>query len=176
MKQLGRKGTAPSARQRQEYYCAIISTVRKAFPHSLVHIFGAGAPRSCLAAFAMGAHSADSQGWRHAAGFGSIFLPGKGQRILEWNRPHKRPRPVIGADDRKLLADCSCPACRNYDDVEDRILRLKSSFEPRSVHNAWVLYQEVAALRTALLENSVPSFLASRLPQEWVKTILASYS
>jgi hypothetical protein len=124
----------------------------------------------------MGAHSSDSQGWRHAAGFGSIYLPGKGQRILEWNRPHKRPRPIIDDEDRNLLAACSCPACQDHDDLEGRIRRLKGGFEPRSVHNAWVLYHEVAALRVAVRENRMQSFLASRLPLRWLEIVMASRS
>jgi tRNA-guanine family transglycosylase len=174
LQQLGRKGLVASERLRHEHFATVIRTVTNAFPQSLVHIFGAGAPRSCLAAFAMGAHSADSQGWRQAAGFGSVYLPGKGQRILEWNRPYKRPRPIIDEEDRNLLAACSCPVCRDEDDLEGRIRRLKSSFEPRSVHNAWVLHQEVAAMRLALQKNRVQSFLTSRLPQTWLEIVLAS--
>jgi tRNA-guanine family transglycosylase len=172
LKTLGRKGLAASERRRNEHFSAVIWTVRKAFPHSLVHMLGVGAPRSCLAAFAMGAHSVDSQGWRHAAGFGSIYLPGKAQRILQWDRPTKRPRPIIDEDDRAMLAACSCPACRNCDKLDDRILLLKSSFEPRSIHNAWVLHQEVAALRSAWRSNRIPAFLLSRLPPSWADVIL----
>ncbi|WP_354124612.1 hypothetical protein [Bradyrhizobium sp. LA6.10] len=173
LKQLGRKGLSASERRRNEHFSAVIWTVRKAFPHSLVHILGLGAPRSCLAAFAMGAHSADSQGWRQAAGFGSIYLPGRAQRILEWNKPTKRPRPVINEQDRVLLAACECPVCRGHDRLEDRITILRSGFEPRSVHNAWVLHQEVCALRSAERKNRVSSFLSSRLPPTWAEIILS---
>ena len=121
----------------------------------------------------MGAHSADSHAWRQAAGFGSIYLPGKGQRILEWNKPHKRPRPLIDDDDRRLLGECTCPACRLHDCIEDRISGLKGSFEPRSIHNAWVLNQEVCALRTAVQEERVPFLLESRLPTSWLEIVLA---
>jgi tRNA-guanine family transglycosylase len=176
LKKLGRKGLAPSERRRNEHFSAVIWTVRKAFPHSLVHMLGVGAPRSCLAAFAMGAQSADSQGWRHAAGFGSIYLPGKAQRILQWERPTKRPRPIIDEEDRTLLAACACPACQKRDKLEDRIRLLGSSFEPRSVHNAWVLNQEITAFRSALRNNRVASFLSSRLPPSWAEVILGYHS
>jgi tRNA-guanine family transglycosylase len=175
LKLLGRSGKHPTQRHKNEHFLSIIRSVKQAFPHSIMHVFGAGAPRSCLAAFAMGAHSADSQGWRQAAGFGSIFLPGKGQRILEWNKATRRPRPLVDEEDRHLLAACRCPACIGLGSPDERIQLLKSGFEPRSIHNAWVLYHEVAGIRLALREGRLATFLAGRLPQHWFDIVLSAH-
>jgi len=175
LRQFGRREMG-SSRARYDHFSTSLATVRRAFPYSLVHVFGAGAPRSCLAAFALGAHSADSQAWRQAAGFGSIYVPGKGQRILEWTRPHKRPRPIVDVDDRRLLAACTCPACRRYRTRDLRIRQLKDGFEARSIHNAWVLREEVNALRDAARVGNLKSFLEGRLPKTWLEIVLQNWS
>lgn len=164
LRQLGFAGRHSSVGM-QQHLGEVIAIVRRHFPDSLVHIFGAGSPRSCLAAFAMGADSADSQGWRQAAGFGSIYLPGRGQRILEWSRPGKQPRPIVDAGDLELLSVCRCPVCRRSPDIGQRIAVLKQNFEPRAVHNAWVLQDEVRLFRRARSERAVRSLLESRLPK-----------
>lgn len=169
LKLLGRNGSG--AKRPHDHFAAALAIVRQAFPRSLIHIFGAGSPRSCLAAFAMGAHSADSQGWRQAAGFGSIYLPGKGQRILEWNRPDPRPRPIIDDDDRQLLQRCICPFCRNHIRIESRVRLMSKSFEARSIHNAWILRQEVTEFRSAVSRKREATFLEGRLPRSWLRVL-----
>ena len=72
-----------------------ILAVRSAFPHAKIHAFGAGGTRTFPAVFALGADSADSIGWRQAAGFGSIFLPMKSQRIVVWSAKTKQPRKLL---------------------------------------------------------------------------------
>ncbi len=96
------------------------------------------------------------------------------QRILEWNKPTQRPRPLIEDEDRQLLAACTCPVCFNLESLDERILRLKSGFEPRSIHNAWVLYHEVAGIRLALRQDNLAMFLARRLPQYWLDIVLTA--
>jgi len=72
-----------------------IASIRTAFPDAKIHIFGAGGTRTFPAIFALGADSADSIGWRQAAGFGSIFLPLKSQRAVKWNNAGPPPRKPL---------------------------------------------------------------------------------
>jgi tRNA-guanine family transglycosylase len=170
LRRFGRKEMGES-RRHYYHFSMTLAAVRRTFPHSVIHVFGAGAPRSCLAAFAMGAHSADSQGWRQAAGFGSIYLPGRGQRILQWTRPTNPPRPIIDESDHQLLEACMCPACREHEHPARRIRILKRHFEARSIHNAWVLTKEVSAFRVAAQEGALAPFLRSRLPKTWLEIV-----
>lgn len=173
LKHLG-KGARPSSVALQQRLGEVLGIVRRRFPHARLHVFGAGAPRSCLAAFAMGADSADSQGWRQAATFGSIYVPGKAQRILEWKHDHTQPRPLIDRDDRKFLGACPCPSCRRFPTAAKRIAELKRSFEPRAMHNAWVLRNEIKLYRAAKSEAALRRLLASRLPKSLYDVTIAA--
>jgi hypothetical protein len=58
------------SRMGAEAFIAIaLREIRKTFPKSRVHAFGAGGTRTFPAVFAFGADSADSIGWRQAAGY-----------------------------------------------------------------------------------------------------------
>lgn len=125
-----------------------VSAAKAAFPTSGVHILGAGSPRTLTYAFNAGASSVDSIGWRRAAGFGSIFLAGSGERFVE-HRQRERPRSrlMLMRDDFETLARCTCPPCRDAGDVNARIAILGSHYMPRAAHNAWTLYAEATQLR-----------------------------
>lgn len=149
----------------------LIRTVRSYFPNSILHVFGVGSIQTMLALFSIGAQSADSIGWRQAAGFGSIYLPGTNQRLLSWDSEGQRPRPIISTDERELLARCNCPVCRPIKRLQHRIRRLSSGFEPRSLHNLWVLQNEIDSLIEARRVRKELEFLARRLSPSWMDVI-----
>lgn len=125
-----------------------IVLVREAFPASRLHALGVGSPRNIATAFASGADSVDSIGWRRAAGFGTIFLPGGTERFVA-HRDRKRPgsRRLLDEADLAALSACECPACTGAGGLEARVGALAASYLPRAAHNAWVLLGETRADR-----------------------------
>jgi queuine/archaeosine tRNA-ribosyltransferase len=108
------------SRMGAETFIAIaLREIRKTFPKSSVHAFGAGGTRTFPAVFAFGADSADSIGWRQAAGYGSIFLPLQSQRVVRWNKEAGPPRKVLSVEDLQVLRGCDCPICRSVPTVEE---------------------------------------------------------
>jgi tRNA-guanine family transglycosylase len=120
-----------------------IQTVRERFPTSQLHVLGVGSPRTIAMAYSAGADSVDSIGWRRAAGFGTIFLPGGTERFVV-NRDRKRAtsRLTLTEADRAALGVCECPVCSEHGTLDARIEKLASSYLPRAAHNAWVLLAE----------------------------------
>jgi queuine/archaeosine tRNA-ribosyltransferase len=116
-----------------------IMAIRSAFPLSKIHAFGAGGTRTFPAVFAFGADSADSIGWRQAAGFGSIFLPMKSQRIVAWSGDTKQPRRLLDDSDLEQISACCCPICRTKSSTSYRVAAFKKGFHNRAIHNAWTL-------------------------------------
>jgi queuine/archaeosine tRNA-ribosyltransferase len=116
-----------------------LAIIRYFNPNAKIHAFGAGGTRTFPALFAFGADSADSIGWRQAAGFGSIFLPLKSQRTIKWNESKKAPRKLLDDDDLAQLQRCECPICRSTKSVDAQLLDLRSDFYNRSIHNAWTI-------------------------------------
>jgi queuine/archaeosine tRNA-ribosyltransferase len=116
-----------------------IMAVRNAFPHAKIHAFGAGGTRTFPAVFALGADSADSIGWRQAAGFGSIFLPMKSQRVVVWPRDMKPPRKMLDESDLEQIASCACPICRSRASTSSRLAAFAKGFHNRAIHNAWTV-------------------------------------
>jgi len=114
-----------------------LSKMRKAFPHAMIHTFGAGGTQTFPAVFAFGADSADSIGWRQAAGFGSIFLPLRSQRVVKWNPKNGPPRKRLDESDLSYLELCSCPICLENPVMSSRLAAFQSSFYNLSIHNAW---------------------------------------
>ncbi len=132
-----------------------ISFVRRSFPVSRLHVLGAGSPRTIATAFAAGADSVDSVGWRRAAGFGAIFLPGGTERFVA-HRDRKRAasRTLLTEVDRATLQRCDCPACaRAGGDLSGRVAALAESYIARAAHNAWVLLGEARRLAVGLYSN-----------------------
>jgi queuine/archaeosine tRNA-ribosyltransferase len=129
----------------ERYIAAAVSLVRTALPLSKIHVFGAGGPRTFPALYSFGADSADSIAWRHAAGFGSVFLPFKSQRAIKWNLSKRPPRKVLDEDDLAQLAQCACPICGPKHSLDDRITALVNGFHNRSIHNAWMLTHQMAS-------------------------------
>jgi tRNA-guanine family transglycosylase len=127
-----------------------IALARECFSRSNLHVLGAGAPATIAAAFAYGADSVDSIGWRRAAGFGTIFLPGGSERfVAPRHRQRPRSRPALSAADLTYLSRCNCPACAHYDDLGGRLSELSHSYLARAAHNAHILMELARTARAA---------------------------
>lgn len=141
--QLGANAASAQAELRSR-----IGLVRAGFPASRLHVLGVGSPRTIAAAFQAGADSVDSIGWRRAAGFGTIFLPGGTERfVTDRGRKRAASRLLLTELDLDVLARCECPACTRAGNLGQRIASLAASYLPRAAHNAWVL------LRGACLQH-----------------------
>jgi tRNA-guanine family transglycosylase len=148
-----------------------VRCVQAHFPRSAVHLFGVGSLHTVLAVIALGVRSVDSIGWRQAAGFGSVYIPGRHRRLLT-ERERERPcRPFASDDDFELLIQCRCPACRTVTRSTTRIARLARHYKPRAVHNIWVLYSEIADYFRARQSGTAGAFLSSRLSEAWTEAI-----
>jgi queuine/archaeosine tRNA-ribosyltransferase len=129
----------------EKFLALAIGMIRTAFPSGRIHVFGAGGTRTFPVLFGLGGDSADSIGWRQAAGFGSVFLPLKSQRVVTWNRDCRAPRKTLDKSDRVQLGRCNCPICVKHPLIRARVAALRTSFHNRSIHNAWTLiHQRVA--------------------------------
>lgn len=149
-----------------------VSTVRSVFPNALLHLLGAGSPRTVVLAFAVGADSTDSIGWRRAAGFGTIFLPGKGERfVAPAKRQRAGSRPLLSESDLTILSKCRCPVCGQANDLQSRVAQLAACYRARSAHNAWILLQEARGFAEAEARNRVSEYIAGRLPDGWLLAI-----
>jgi queuine/archaeosine tRNA-ribosyltransferase len=117
-----------------------IGLVRANFRHSKVHVLGVGSPRNVAIAFAAGADSVDSIGWRRAAGFGAIYVPGGSERfVAPRDRKRANSRKHLTSADEAMLELCNCPACVRAGDLPHRLDVLGGSYLARAAHNAWVL-------------------------------------
>jgi len=135
----------------QVHISAAVGITHEAFPNSGIHVLGAGAPRTMLNAFASGAYSVDSVGWRRAAGFGTVFVSATaGERFVE-DRARRRPhsRKQLSERDRYLLSTCDCPACGPLGRLDERLALLSCHYIHRAAHNAWTLHREARLYRTA---------------------------
>jgi len=141
LRQSGQLG--PNASKARDELRARIGFVRAYFPLSRLHVLGVGSPRTIKAAFDAGADSVDSIGWRRAAGFGTIFLPGGTERFVG-DRGRKRAASRLQLTDVDLgaLSACECPACQRAGSLGQRLETLADSYLPRAAHNAWVLMGE----------------------------------
>jgi queuine/archaeosine tRNA-ribosyltransferase len=138
------------------WIASIISTVRNHFPTALIHILGAGSPQTVAATIRCGADSTDSLAWRRAAGFGTIFLPGTAERFLQpRERQRATSRPVLNAREVEVLAQCTCPACSETDDIDARISDLAKSYLARAAHNACVILREAEVAAAARMHSMI---------------------
>jgi queuine/archaeosine tRNA-ribosyltransferase len=123
----------------EAFIARTLALIRREFDSAMIHVFGAGGTRTFPAVFAFGADSADSIGWRHAAGFGSVFLPLKSQRVIKWDRSKNPPRRCLDPADLADIERCGCPICRTKSNLNQRLAALRRSFYNRSIHNAWIV-------------------------------------
>ena len=108
----------------------VVRCVRSHFPCSPLHLFGVGSLHTVLAVFALGVQSVDSIGWRQAAGFGSVYIPGRHRRLLTNRRRVRLCRPFASCEDLEILAACICPECRGSEQRGSNIERLGSTLSP----------------------------------------------
>ena len=123
----------------ETFIARALMLTKQAFPNAMLHAFGAGGTRTFPAAFYFGADSADSIGWRHAAGFGSIFLPLKSQRVLKLRGAYDPPRKTLDESDVDDIERCKCPICLPRHRIQFRLAAFRKSFHNRSIHNAWTI-------------------------------------
>lgn len=149
---LRRSGSRVRTARAKNELATAISLVRTHFPDSVLHVLGAGAPNTISMAFRCGADSVDSVGWRRAAGFGTIFLPGGSERfVAERNRKLPRSRPALDDGDMRSLEICRCPACVRAGTLAERLECLSDSYLARAAHNAHILLEEARGLAPPLV-------------------------
>lgn len=164
----GRGSATKNTSRKLLHVAKAINLVRTILPGRRVHVLGAGSPTTVLGLAGLGADSLDSIGWRRAAGFGSIFVAGVGERFPSDHQRERRSRPIISASDRASLAKCTCPVCIASPAVEARVAAFAAKpHTPRAVHNAWTLLDEVTAYRRAVDNNNSEEWLKARLPPKW---------
>lgn len=166
-----RKVSKEISRLGAEVFIAMaLSMIRQTFPRTKIHAFGAGGTRTFPAVVALGADSADSIGWRQAAGYGSIFLPLKSQRTVRWNKDRRPPRKILSEDDLPLLRSCRCPVCRMVETTSEQIRMFEESFERRSIHNAWIIANQHESWPVG--RSSLASFIADgHLGPRWATAV-----
>jgi queuine/archaeosine tRNA-ribosyltransferase len=146
-----------------------IRCVRGYFPKSKVHLFGVGSLHTVLGVVALGVKSVDSIGWRQAAGFGSVYIPGRHRRLLTQREREAPCRPFASDQELEILAGCHCPACREArDSGKCNSEVLAAHFLPRAVHNIWVLYSEIAGYLDACHAGQGAPYLQARLSEAWL--------
>ena len=164
----------PSSSSPQTHIVNAISVARSVFPEADIHVFGAGSVHTVLAVLAAGANSTDSIGWRQAAGLGSVFLPGKHRRLLTDRDTAKPCRPRVSEEDKAQLRQCPCPGCQMARMQGDQLVCMSSDFSLRSLHNIWVLYQEVWEYAASRKTGRSKSFLSERLSGAWIHALEAA--
>lgn len=131
----------------------IISHVRKNLPDKKIHVFGIGSTLTMHLMFYAGADSIDSSSWRTKAAFGAIQLQGVGDRYITRKSRHKKYRD-ISKDEKELIKNCKCPACKNYP-----LRGLRESFSLRALHNAWVFQKEIETTRKLIKRNEYEEYV-----------------
>jgi tRNA-guanine family transglycosylase len=137
---LRRSGQASERERSETWLRKMIGRVKDQFPNTIVHVLGAGSPKNIATAIRCGADSTDSLAWRRAAGFGTIYLHGTGERfVAHRDRQRANSRPLLSKAEQELIEACSCPACAEFTNVGDRLVELQESYLARAAHNAFVI-------------------------------------
>lgn len=148
---LRRNGHATERERTETWLRSLILQVRGQFPSAVTHVLGAGSPKNIATAIRCGADSTDSLAWRRAAGFGTIFLPGTGERfVAHRDRARANSRPLLSSLELQLIEACPCPACVELPVIEDRLLELQHSYLARAAHNAFVVLDRLSTLKTEI--------------------------
>jgi tRNA-guanine family transglycosylase len=136
-----RRSGQPAERDRSiNWLSGLVARVRVQFPRSVIHVLGAGSPQNIATVIACGADSTDSLAWRRAAGFGTIYLPGTGERfVAPRDRARANSRPTLDDRELELLEACLCPACDEFPRLIARLAELQKSYLARAAHNAFVI-------------------------------------
>jgi len=115
----------------------IINYVKNRIGDSKLHIFGLGNAVTILLVLYLGVDSVDSVAWRKKAAFGTIQMPGIGQRFIKKGKSKSWTKQI----DWKTFK-CDCIICKGLSS-SDALENLYSSFQKRALHNAWVFQKEV---------------------------------
>lgn len=134
----------------------LIGYLRRRLPNSMIHVFGIGGTTTMHIMFFMGIDSIDSAGWEKKAANGVIQLPGIGDRFL-FKKPHNRT--VLKSEELKVLAECQCPVCLYYTEIDERIKILNAERDCRVVHNAWVYQMEVNIAREMITSGRYECYI-----------------
>jgi tRNA-guanine family transglycosylase len=137
---LRRSGHAAERERAETWLKKLIVRVKDQFPETIVHVLGAGSPKNIATTIRCGADSTDSLSWRRAAGFGTIYLPGTGERfVAHRDRERASSRPMLNEVEQQLIEACLCPACAEFTSIEERLTELQDSYLARAAHNAFVI-------------------------------------
>ncbi len=134
----------------------ILKYVKKLFPKSQMHVFGIGGTNIMHLMYLI-AESVDSIGWRWSAAGGMVRIFGVGERYISDRKENVRWNPNLNDVDWEMLRKCKCPACHNNQDT------LKSSFEARAIHNAYVYQEETKLARNLMKEGNYYEFISNRM-------------
>jgi tRNA-guanine family transglycosylase len=135
----------------------IVSYVRKLFPTKRIHVFGVGSTLTMHLMYYAGADSIDSSGWRTKAAFGAIQLSMVGDRYITQRVRNKKYKDLTQSE-IKGLSHCECPIC-----TTKGLNCLRTSFEARALHNAWVYQKEVEIVRMLIHEDSYEKYIEKSL-------------
>jgi len=156
---LFRNGSSKHFKDGLKFVVDAVQLVREEFPDSFLHVFGVGSTKTMHLMYALGADSIDSIGWRLKAAYGTIQLPGVGDRHV---KSRNNGRPSLNEKEKLLLAQCECPVCYNKN-LDERLDTLDGLFQSRAMHNAWLFKKEQELYHEKLLANQTLQFLDKRL-------------
>ncbi len=151
----------------------IVGAVRQSFPHTPIHVFGAGSLSTLYMLLILGVNSFDSVAWRVKAAYGAIQLPGTADRFFaKAEKLTKKKRRPLSEEDASLLQQCRCPSCRGKV-LADRMDVLGRYYWDRATHNAFVFQNEVALFRKAANRGKHLTFIVDRMrPQPRFRRVI----
>jgi len=118
-----------------------------------IHVYGLGSPVIVHLLIYMGVDSFDSSFFIVASSKRTYAIPGF--RRIEFKNMHKYLDEI----------HCECPICKTTS-----LQELKKSRNLLSLHNVWVLWNEIQQMKTAIREGWVEKYLEKRLSKtKWAK-------
>ena len=118
-----------------------------------IHVYGLGSPLIIHLLIYLGVDSFDSSFFMVASGKRSYAIPGFGR--IEFKNLHKYPEEI----------HCACPICKTTS-----LQELRKSRNLLSLHNLWVLWNEIEKVKNAIREGSVEKYMEERLSKaKWAK-------
>lgn len=154
--------------------------LRRKFPKSIIHVYGAGGHRWYSLVRLLGADSADYASFTQVAARGKILLPGVGARyiskemikksergILIYKRPEEK---ILSTNEFAKLLSCDCPVCRTSD-----IYELEHEKQYRLIHNLYVVLKEATLVDSFFEENDLKglaSFVDKRFKHSRLRPVV----
>ena len=134
----------------------ILKYAKNLFPESKMHVFGIGGTNIMHLMYLI-ADSVDSIGWRWSAAGGMIRILEVGERYISGRKQSVRWNPNLNSEDWEKLSQCRCPICLKNQES------LKTSFEARAIHNAYVYQEETKIARDRIQNGSYFNYLKKRM-------------